>query len=264
GFVSYLTRIMYQETLFFLLPFYFYSTTPWSWNSVFVILLAALAALSCFDLVFDRLLRERRAFALGFFAIVTFSALQFFLPLAFHVKIHHGAYLAAVVSFLAAVPLAYTGRDLRRPMRVVRLLLALALVVAIVRLARPAVPPVPLRLAKIRLSADLDPRTLQTSAELPSTVDVGQLTSGRLYAVATIHAPTTLPTSITLRFRCPGAANQSSRSLDVVAHERGFRVWNSLKVGPAGLSPGQCVVEVTTTEGQLVGRRRFELTGRAD
>lgn len=264
GFVSYLTRVMYQETLFFLLPFYFYSTTPWSWNALFVIMLAALAVLSCFDLVFDRLLRERRAFALGFFAIVTFSALQFFLPLVFHVRIHHGAYLAAVVSFLAAIPLAYSAHDLRQPMRVARLLVALLVVVAIVRLARPAVPPVPLRLAKIRLSADLDPRTLQTSSELSSTVDVRQLTSGRLYAVATINAPTTLPTSITLRFRCSGGATQSSRTLDVIAHERGFRVWNSLRPGPGGFAPGPCAVEVMTAEGQLVGRRRFELTGRAD
>lgn len=261
GFVSYLTRIMYQETLFFLLPFYFYSTTPWSWNALFVIMLAALAILSCFDLVFDRLLRERRAFALGFFAVVTFSALQFFLPLAFHVRIHHGAYLAAVASFLAAIPLAYSAHDLRDPMRVLRLLAALLVIVAIVRLARPAVPPVPLRLAKIRLSADLDPRTLHTSSELSSRVDVSRLRSGRLYAVATINAPTTLPTSVALRFRCAGIPTQPSRSLDVIAHERGFRVWNSLRPGPTGFVPGPCAVEVVTTEGQLIGRRRFELVG---
>jgi hypothetical protein len=95
-------------------------------------------------------------------------------------------------------------------------------------------------------------------------VDVRQLTSGRLYAVATINAPTTLPTSITLRFRCSGGATQSSRTLDVIAHERGFRVWNSLRPGPGGFAPGPCAVEVMTAEGQLVGRRRFELTGRAD
>jgi len=79
GFVSYLTRVMYQETLFFLLPFYFYSTTFPSWNSAYIIVLAGLAILSCFDRMFDRLLRTSRWFAQAFFAFVTYSALQFFL-----------------------------------------------------------------------------------------------------------------------------------------------------------------------------------------
>src|SRR5258707_10278594 len=53
--VSYLTRVMYQETLFFLLPFYFYSTTFWSWNVPYLAVLASLAVLSCFDLIVDRI-----------------------------------------------------------------------------------------------------------------------------------------------------------------------------------------------------------------
>jgi Family of unknown function (DUF5924) len=81
GVASYLTRVMYQETLFFLIPFYFYSATLRSWNFLYVLALAAFAVLSCFDMLFDRLLRERRWFAIGFFAFVSFSALQFFLPL---------------------------------------------------------------------------------------------------------------------------------------------------------------------------------------
>jgi hypothetical protein len=61
---SYVTRVVYQQTLFFLLPFYAYSTVVGSVNVVFLGLLGGLAVLSCIDLVFDRWLRTRPVFAL--------------------------------------------------------------------------------------------------------------------------------------------------------------------------------------------------------
>src|SRR4029078_2793057 len=73
GVVSSLPRVMYQEKIFFLIPFYFYSATVRSGNFVYVVVLAALAVLSCFDLLFDRLLREHRWVAIGFFGFFRFS-----------------------------------------------------------------------------------------------------------------------------------------------------------------------------------------------
>ncbi len=113
--VSYLTRVMYQETLFFLIPFYFYSATFRSWNFLYVLTLAGLAVLSCFDMLFDRLLREHRWFAIGFFAFVSFSALQFFLPLLLRTRIDNSVYVAAAVSFVAALALAQRWERAARP-----------------------------------------------------------------------------------------------------------------------------------------------------
>jgi len=264
GFVSYLTRVMYQETLFFLLPFYFYSTTFPSWNSAFVVLLAGLAVLSCFDLLFDRLLRERKAFALGFFAVVTFSALVFFLPLLLGVRIHHAGFLAAVMAFLAAIPLAYSWRELLSFRVMARLVVALALVVAGARLIRPAVPPVPLRLMKLRFAPLIDTSTLRLAKELPARISTAELGAGRLYAVATIFSPTQLTASVSIRFVHDGKATRPNRTVDLVAHPRGFRVWSVMRSGPRGFAPGIYQAEVWTGEGQLIGRESIELVAEPE
>jgi hypothetical protein len=259
GVVSYLTRIMYQETLFFLLPFYFYSTTFPSWNSAYVILLAALAVFSCFDIPFDRLLRNSRAFALSFFAIVTFSALQFFLPLVLAVQVHQGAYLAAIVAVLAAVPMAHPGRELRQPATLARVALAVLVSIGTVRLFRPAIPPVPLRLIKVRFAAVLDPRTLQAPLEYSDRIPLSALAGGRIHAIATVFAPSRLPVAITLRFVRDGKVLRTSRTVNLVAHSRGFRVWDTMRSGAAGFSAGPYSLEVWTGEGQLVGRTAVEI-----
>jgi len=254
GFVSYLTRIMYQETLFFLLPFYFYSTTFPSWNSAYVVALAGLAVFSCFDIPFDRLLRSSRAFALSFFGIVTFSALQFFLPLVLAVPVHQGAYLAAVVSLLAAVPMAHPWRELRQGGTLTRLALVALVTIGAVRVLRPAIPPVPLRLSRVRFAAELDPRTIKPAREYVDRVERSALAAGKLHAIATVFAPSRMPAAITLRFVRDGKVLRTSRTVNLVAHSRGFRVWDTMRPGPLGFSPGAYTVEVWTGEGQLVGR----------
>ena len=260
GFVSYLTRIMYQETLFFLIPFYLYSTTFPSWNSAYVIVLAALAILSCFDLVFDRLLREHRAFTLAFFALVTFSALQFFLPVLLKLRVHHGSYLAAAVSLLAAMPLAFSWQELRKPRRLVAVLIGLVLAIQATRLLRPFVPPVPLRLTKLRFASAFEPRGLKVVEEVEGSVSRAALAGGKLYAVGTVFAPTALPTTVRIRFLVDGRELRSSRTLELVAHQRGFRVWDALRAPPGGFRAGRYRVEVRTGEGQLIGRGALAVT----
>lgn len=256
GFVSYLTRVMYQETLFFLIPFYLYSTTFGSPNSIFVILIGVLAVLSCFDLLFDRLLRSNRSFALGFFALVSFSALQFFLPVLLRIRVHLGAYLAGVLAYLAALALAFRWRELRVPRRIIAAGLGLLVVLLGVRLLRPLVPPVPLRLAKLKVVQRFDPKSLQTGDDLGERVAAQDL--GRtLYVVATVFAPTRLPTTIALRTVVNGRELRASRTVELEAHPRGFRVWDRLNAPASGFSPGRYRVEVWTGEGQLVGRRTF-------
>jgi hypothetical protein len=259
GFISYLTRIMYQETLFFLLPFYFYSSTFPSWNSAYVVVLAALAVFSCADIPFDRLLRTSRPFALGFFFIVTFSALRFFLPLVLAVPIHYGTYLAAALSLIAAVPLAHPGRELRQPAIVARTVLALAVALLAVRLLLPVIPPVPLRLAKVRFATALDPRTIQAPFEYTRRIPRSALAGGRLYAIVSVFAPSRLPATVTLRFVSRGQVLRTSRTVNLVAHSRGFRVWDSMRPGTAGFVPGPYTLEVWTGEGQLVGRATIEV-----
>lgn len=261
GFVSYLTRVMYQETLFFLLPFYFYSTTFPSWNCAYVLVLAGLALMSCFDMLFDHLLRTNRWFALGFFAVVTYSALQFFLPLVLHVQIHNGAYLAAGVSFFASLPLAYSSAELKQRARRAMIFVALVAIVVFLKVGRALIPPVPLRLMALSFAPGIDPRTLELDGEFPEgkPVMAGRLAAGRLVVRATIFSPGRLPIKIQIRLLGDGSLVRESRTLDLVAHRRGFRVWTAFRGDVHGFAPGVYRAEVWTGEGQLVGREELRL-----
>jgi len=251
--VSYLTRVMYQETLFFLIPFYFYSATVRSWNFLYVLMLAVFAVLSCFDLLFDRLLREHRWFAIGFFAFVSFSALQFFLPLLLRLRIENGGYLAAAISFIAALALAPRRDYLGDRRRFAIAVFVFAGVLVGVRLFRPLVPPVPLRLTRLRFSGALDRRTLATSNSFDREIPLSELRRGRIYAVATVFSPERIPAEMQIRFLQDGKVLRESRTAEVNARPGGFRVWDSLRI-PRNVSAESFRVEVWTA-GQLLGKR---------
>ena len=251
--VSYLTRVMYQETLFFLIPFYFYSATFPSWNFLYVIALAAFAVLSCFDMLFDRLLREHRWFSTGFFAFVSFSALQFFLPLLLRTRIANSEYLAAAISFIAALALAGRMDDLRNKRRLIVIVVAFAAVVFGIPLFRPLLPPVPLRLTRLRFSGSLNPRTLNAPVDFDKEIPAAQLRRGRIYAVATVFSPQRIPATIQMRFLQNGKVLRASRTLDLTARPGGFRIWDSVKL-PEPPKSDTYRIEVWAA-GQLLGKR---------
>ncbi len=259
-FVSYLTRVMYQGTLFFLIPFYAYSATFFSANVIFVGFLLALAVFSCFDLPFDRLLRRSPTFALIFFTLVTFAALNFFFPLFFQTRLHVGTYLAAALAVAAALPLAYSFAELLRPRLALKATLILLVVLLGVRAVRPLLPPVPLRLAKVRFAAELDATTLATPQDWAEAIPAAALAHGKLYVVATIFAPTSIPTTVVIKVLRAGVVVRSSRVVELLAHEKGFRVWDAVPLqllrGGSSLQQveGPLTVEVWTAEGHLLGR----------
>jgi hypothetical protein len=250
---SYLMRVMYQETLFFLIPFYYYSATLRSWNFLYVVALALLAVLSCFDTAFDRLLRNHRWFSTGFFAFVSFSALQFFLPLLLRTRIEYGAYLAAAISFIAALALAQRWNDLRERRRLVVIALAFVGVLAGVRLFSRLIPPVPLRLTRLRFSGTLNPRTLAAPTDFEKEIPATELRRGRIYAVATIFSPERIPAGVQMRFVQGGKVLRSSRALELTARPGGFRIWDSVLL-PRPATSDNYRVEVWTS-GQLLGQR---------
>lgn len=251
GVVSYLTRVMYQETLFFLIPFYFYSSTFLSWNFIYVLTLSAFAVLSCFDVLFDRLLREHRWFAIGFFAFVSFSALQFFLPLVLRTHIDVAELLAASIAFIAAIALAGRWRDIRVAAAFVAVLIA-------VQVFRPLLPPVPLRMTSLRFSGALDRRTLATSAQFDHEIPVTELRRGRIYAVATFFSPERVPAQLQIRFLQHGKILRASRILELTARPDGFRIWDSVRVAPDDHDPIR--VELWTGR-QLLGKRTVRVEG---
>jgi hypothetical protein len=242
GFASYATRVLYQQTLFFVLPFYVRSTTPSSLNLAFTLALGALAAFACLDLSFDRWLRRSPAFAAIFFFAVAYAALQLLLPLAARVPFAHAHPLAiglALTASIASLGLA------RGPARGVRWLGALPVAaLAIALLAAPLlIPPAPLRVAAFGVEARGD--------VLRATVHVA--------------APVPVPVGITLQWERGRERLRVSRGVAITAHEGGFRVWDELsRARLASAAPGADAglhVDVLTETGQLVGRRALPPIG---
>jgi hypothetical protein len=231
GFASYATRVIHQETLFFLLPFYARSTTPISLNVAFTIALGALAVLACLDLTFDRWLRRSAAFAATFYFVVANAALQLLLPLVARVPFAQARPLALGLALASALALvAATRRDRRRERRA-GALVAVALAIALFAAPR-LVPPAPLRIAGLRF----------------------ETRGSSVRATARIAAPVPVPVRVTLAWSRGGEPLRTSRDVAITAHGAGFRVWDEL--ARARLAGGAFDLEVLTETGQLLGRRR--------
>ncbi len=229
GVASYATRVVYQQTLFFLLPFYVRSTTLASPNLAFTLALAALAVLACLDLAFDRWLRRSAAFAATFFFVVAYAALQLLLPLVLRVPFTLAQPLALGLALLASVASVVLPRGHTRAQRLLGALPVTALAAAL-GLAPRLVPPAPLRISAFGFE------------ELAETVR----------ATVRVAAPVPVPVHVTLRWERGAEVLRMSRAVAITAHGSGFRVWDELALVRLGV--GGARVEVLTATGQLVGR----------
>ncbi len=143
--MTYVLKNFYQGMLFFLLPFYWKSSTMDSMNAWFVILLGLLAFLSTMDLVFDNLLMRYKPVAAAFFGLTLFACANLVIPAFFRD-------VPALVSLLTSAALSVFGFwMLHVPFRVLRdkstwiaIGLSLAFVVLAAWFGRGAMPPVPL------------------------------------------------------------------------------------------------------------------------
>jgi len=240
GVASYATRIFYQETLFFLLPFYARSTTLSSPNLAFTLMLGCLAALACLDLTFDRWLRRSPAFAASYFFAVAYAALQLLLPLALRTPFTLAQPLALGLALFAAALGVGIGVP-RAGARFARLLGALpvaALAAALFLLPR-LVPPAPLRVAAFAFE--------ETAATVRATVRVA--------------APVPVPVHVNVRWQRGAELLRESRDVAITAHGSGFRVWDELSLAKLTNGPGRVRVHVLTATGQLIGWRKLPERG---
>lgn len=248
---SYLTRTMYQETLFFLLPFYAYSTVLGEPSMAFTALLAVLAVLSCIDLLFDRWLRESALVGLLFFAVVTFAAVNLLIPILLPLDPTLAARIAAGVALLAALPLALE-RD--RPSRVEKVGLgAVATAFLVLTLGLPhLVPPVPLRLQSATFASGIDRERLALADTLSGSATASSVPEG-VFVLFEVFAPTVVPTEVHLRWERDGELLREGRTIDITAHELGFRIWDAWRPAGAALVPGRYRVVMETRGDRVFG-----------
>jgi len=247
---SYLTRHVYQETLFFLLPFYAYSTVIKSPNVLFLVFLGGLAVLSCIDLLFDRWLRTRPVFGLTFFAIVTFATINLLLPILVGLPPHLAAPAAALLSIVATTPLALRAGAEGLSGRI-RLVAAAVVMLAVVLGFPGLIPPVPLRLERATFTSGIDRTTLAPADSLTEPVLSSEIGSS-LFVIVEVFAPSALPATVNLEWKRDGELLRVSREVGITAHAAGFRVWDGWHPSSGPVPPGRYRVVLLTS-----GRRVF-------
>jgi Family of unknown function (DUF5924)/Protein of unknown function (DUF2914) len=257
--MTYALKNLYQGMLFFLLPFYWKSTTLDAANGWFVILLGACAIVSTLDIVFDRVLMRWRWLASTFHAITLFGCLNLVIPALLPDTRTLWSLLAAagfaVVSFWT---LHVTKRQLKKKATLAVFALTLGAGVAGVYAARSAIPPVPMYVS----SAAVGPK---------------QLPDGRLaMEVKSLHPEVIQELIAVTDVVVPGGKGDRLRHVWL---QRGVEVHRTTEEtsridGPRGVVrlrssltdrdlPADLVgpwrVDVETEDGQLVGRAEFDV-----
>jgi hypothetical protein len=255
---SWLTRGMFQETLFFLLPFYAYSTVIGSWNVVLPVALAGLALFSCADVVFDRWLRTRPVFGMLFFASVAFAALNLLLPITLGLDPQLATPVSGLLAVVVSVPIAVQGSGATTRREVAFAAAGAAAVIGVTLFAPVVVPPVPLRLDAATFATDIERETLALADSLDGSASTA-VVGGRLVVLAEVFAPSSLPAAVRIEWRRNGERVRLSREIEIVAHGEGFRVWDAWIDEDGRVDPGRWEARLTTA-GRLFGVAEIDVT----
>lgn len=238
--LRYGTQMIHQESLFFVLPFFFITTT---WNSgqlLFSGLLAIAALASITDPIYYRWLAPRRWLLLIFHSLALFAVMLTALPIIFHLSTPQSYLIALLIATLLALPslpglIGFTG------WRRIVLLAALPLAMASAgRLARAWVPPATLWLTEVAISDRFDGEQ-RTPGESLQQISPEQLRDDGLYAYTSINAPRGL------NERIYHVWQHNGREVDRIAldinggRKEGYRAWTHKLNFPASpKAAGRC------------------------
>ncbi|QLF92928.1 DUF2914 domain-containing protein [Pseudomonas sp. ABC1] len=256
--LRYATQMVHQESLFFILPFFFVTT---AWNSsqaLFTGLLGAAALVALIDPLYYRWLAPRRWIYLAFHALTLFAVLLTVLPLILHLSTAQSYQWALGIAVLFALP-SFSGLF---PHWGFRRLLAIISIAALVGLGgweiRSWVPPATLWMTDMVVSDSLDPGQRRPGQSIQQ-IDSAKLGLNGLYAYTAISAPRGLKERIYHEW------SQADRVIDRIALEidggikTGYRAWSHKRNFPPKAA-GQWKVRVVTDSGQVIGVLHFDVT----
>jgi hypothetical protein len=254
--INYVNKNFYQQLLFFVLPIYAASVTWGSPNTLFLVLVAASAALSTFDVVYDRHLSASRALTAVFFAFNMFVCVNAALPVLWSISTHQAMRISGALAILGFVTLRFQPRRLVERGVQISLAASMMLLVFFIEWGRPFVPPAPLRMLSGSFGRGIDRTALtvtQPLTALPSDY------SGRLYGISAIYAPLGLQDRVRHRWVSGGRELHRSPYYALTGGRRaGFRLWTSARVS-ADATRGPIDLWVETEAGQIVGWARLPL-----
>jgi hypothetical protein len=255
--LRYATQMIHQESLFFVLPFFFITTTWNSGQALFTGLLGIAALLSIIDPLYYRWLAPKRWLFLAFHSLALFAVLLTALPIIFQLTTPQSYQLALAASAVLSFPSLFAIITVQRWWRGL-LLVGLTLVLAAGGwLARVWVPPATLWLTEVAVTIQLDNQNRAPGQSL-KLISVAQLRSEGLYAYTAINAPRGLSERIYHVWRHDGREIERI-ALDIHGgRKEGYRAWTHKQNFP-GQPVGNWQVQVLTEAGQMIGVLRFKV-----
>ncbi|GAB7530532.1 DUF5924 family protein [Pseudomonas sp. 3A(2025)] len=258
GVLRYGTQMIHQESLFFVLPFFFITTTWNSGQAVFTALLGAAGLVSIIDPLYYRWLAPRRWLFMALHTLTLFAALLTALPIILHLTTTESYKLALGIAMLLSLPSLASSF----PMTTWRHALGLVVVTLAVGSAgwmlRSWVPPATLWLTEVAVSTTFDNKT-RTPGDSIRQISASQLRREGLYAYTSINAPRGLEERIYHVWRRDGE-EVDRIALDIHGgRKEGYRAWTHKRNFPPQVA-GRWQVRVLTEDGQMIGVLRFEVT----
>jgi hypothetical protein len=236
---SWASQSLSQEILFFVLPFWVRSTTWSSHNAPFTVMLLLLAASTLYDPLYMEGIARRTRILLVHKALVAFAGLAFVVPVLMGAHTWEALAIAGGLAGLATAFAVRTRRTIAVP-----LLGAFAGAVLAVGM-NDWIAPVPLRIDHGVFSSGVRERR-------PVDTLFTARTGSELWAWTPIFAPDGLTDSIVHTWTRDGREVVRIPLLLHGGRKEGFRTWSSSR--RATNSPGKVNVDVTTQDGQLIGR----------
>ena len=254
--LRYATQMIHQESLFFVLPFFFVTTT---WNSgqlVFTGLLGATALVTITDPLYYKWLAPKRWLFLAVHTLALFAALLTALPIILNLTTSQSYMLALG----AAVVLSIPSLAVSLPLKTMRGWLLLPLLVIALGgtgwLLRSWVPPATLWMTEVAVTTQLQDRT---PGESLKRIDVNELRARGLYAYTAINAPRGLNERIYHVWKLNGQ-EVDRIALDIKGgRQEGYRAWSLKQFFPPN-PVGRWQVRLSAEDGQMIGVLRFRVT----
>jgi hypothetical protein len=256
--LRYATQMIHQESLFFVLPFFFITTT---WNSgqlLFSGLLAAAALISIIDPLYYKWLAPKRWLFLIYHTLTLFAVLLTALPIIFKLTTPQSYQLALAAAVVLSFPSLFAIITVQRWWRGL-LLIGLSLALGEAGwLARIWVPPATLWLTEVAVTSQFDNQN-RTPGESLKQLSIDQLRAQGLFAYTSINAPRGLNERIYHVWRLNGREVERI-ALDIHGgRKEGYRAWTHKQNFPAN-AVGRWQVQVLTEAGQMIGVLRFQVT----
>lgn len=253
--LSFVTQMVQQESLFFVIPFFIASTVWNSGQSAFTSLLIIAAFISIVDPIYYHWLAPRRWLYFIFHGFTLFAVLLTTLPIILSIPTPQTYMWALGIALVLSLPNIVRAMPVGWLQRIAIGILLIVLVSGVGILTRPWIPPAPLRLTQVAITNHIDEsRSPKTKLK---QVTLEQLHDG-LYAYTAIKAPRGLNEKI-YHVWLHNGKQVDKVALDIAGgREAGYRAW-SHKLNFPEDSLGRWQIKVVTEANQIIGVLRFRV-----